>query len=202
MRPHLWLMVFMAWLLMACGTTPASRYYVLNGAVPETGAQFGQTAQQLNIGLAAIELPGYLDQTRMVRRTGPNTLSIEQFDRWTEPLDKGVQRVLAANLSDLLGARVHRLPWPRGVNQDFLLLMQVAQFDAHEDGSVVLAGTWLLSAGRDNAREERRSYRVEVASQGRDSAAVAAAMSEALAQLARQMAEVIGQETSFEGADR
>lgn len=198
MKPHLWLVILTGLLLMACGTTPPSRYYVLNGAVPGAEADFTvgnrtQAAPILNIGLAAVELPGYLDQSRLVRRTGPNTLLVEQFDRWTEPLDVGVQRVLAANLADLLDAQVHPLPWPRGLTQDYQVITQVAQFDADERGAVILAGAWSLREARSDISPERHFYRVEVPSRGDDSAAVAAAMSEALQTLSRQMADVISQ---------
>lgn len=196
MKLYLWFIPLAGLLLTACGTTPPSRYYVLNGAVPgpsteQTVGHQTQAAKALNIGLAGIALPGYLDQNRLVRRTGSNTLSVEQFDRWTEPLDEGVQRVLAANLADLLDARVHPLPWPRGMTQDYQVITQVAQFDADEQGSVILAGTWSLREGRDGTSPERHVYRVEVPSYGEDNAAVAAAMSAALQKLSSQMAEVI-----------
>lgn len=202
MRPHLWLILLTGLLLTACGTTPPTRYYVLNGAVPgpdsgESAGHQAPAAEVLNIGIAGIELPGYLDQTRLVRRTGPNTLSVEQFDRWTEPLDVGVQRVLAANLADLLAARVHALPWPRGLTQDYQVITQVAQFDADEQGAVILAGTWSLREGRGDTGPERHVYRVEVPSQGQDNAAIAAAMSEALQNLASQMAQVISQRANL-----
>jgi uncharacterized lipoprotein YmbA len=43
-------------------------------------------------------MPGYLQTKLMVVRTGANEIHFAEFDRWAEPLDEGIARMLKAAL--------------------------------------------------------------------------------------------------------
>ena len=94
-HPLAWLALLLCVSMAGCSSTPP-RYYLLN----TLDLDMQPTTESPNpaIGLETIELPGYLDRARMVRRSGKNTLSVHSLDQWGEPLDEGTQRVLAANL--------------------------------------------------------------------------------------------------------
>lgn len=209
MRPRQWLIILLCAAVVGCGTTPQTRYYILDTTPtyslerltnslerPENSPERPDREQDMaagvvNVGLGRVELPGYLDPTRMVRRTGPNTLSVDQFERWSEPLEEGVQRVLAANLSTLPGVRIYRLPTPRGLVQDYRIGLHIVRFDADEEGAVRLEGIWSLSADRNDPALAQNAFHFNVPSQGASNAAIAAAMSEALGELSHQIAETI-----------
>jgi uncharacterized protein len=87
--------------LGACASTP-SRFYVLNTlpaseTVPATAAERGPV-----IGVGPITLPKYLDRPQIVTRASRNQLALGEFDRWAEPLQDNVLRVLAQNLMLLI----------------------------------------------------------------------------------------------------
>jgi uncharacterized lipoprotein YmbA len=47
-------------------------------------------------------VPEGVDRPQMVPRTGENTVVLDEFDRWVEPLDALLRNTLVLNLSALL----------------------------------------------------------------------------------------------------
>ena len=103
MSPVLWrlALVTLGGLLLgleACTSTP-SRFYVLSSlSASETIAATAATQGPV-IGVGPITLPKYLDRPQIVTRAGSNQLALAEFDRWAEPLQDNVARVLAENLA-------------------------------------------------------------------------------------------------------
>lgn len=187
-RSFLRLFILLLATVSGCSTPP--RYYVLDSL--ELHSNRANVIGTPTIGLEAIELPGYIDQTRITTRTGRNTLAVAPHDEWHEPLDAGVQRVLAANLATLIPeAQVEREPWPRRFNPDYRLNIDISRFDANQEGAVSLAGSWAVAAGNNHDRGDYRSYDIRLPSQGNAHSDIAATMSDALAQLSRQIAEAL-----------
>ncbi len=48
----------------------------------------------LKIGLRTIEMPAYLQTKLMVIRTGADEIQFAEFNRWAEPLEEGISRVM------------------------------------------------------------------------------------------------------------
>ena len=76
-----------------------TRFYVLTvgHAVPATVTE--ADVKRWKIGLRAVEVPAYLQTRFMVVRTGTNEIHFAEFDRWAEPLDGSISRVLKDSLS-------------------------------------------------------------------------------------------------------
>ena len=76
-----------------------TRFYLLT--VPS--APPAKTAERLSkrwrIGLRPVELPAYLRTKSMVVETGANEIQFADFDRWAEPLDQGISRLMKETLS-------------------------------------------------------------------------------------------------------
>src|SRR4030095_6551025 len=63
------------------------------------------------LGVGPITLPGYLDRDQLVTRISENRLAVAENDRWGEPLEENVSRVISQNLSLLLADdKVTRFP--------------------------------------------------------------------------------------------
>ncbi len=77
-----------------------TRFYVLttSNALSQSPAAGGFA--RLKIGLRTIEMPAYLRTKLMVVRTGSNQMDFAEYDRWAEPLDEGIGRVM----KDALGS--------------------------------------------------------------------------------------------------
>lgn len=124
--------------LGACGTTPQSDYYRLSSdAAPGRG-------DSPSLGIGPIEIPEYLNRNTLIYQTGANQLRVANFERWAEPLQQGLNRVLTLNLSGRLDTQnVRPFPWPTSDRPELAVQVWVLALDASED-SVTLVAEWRL----------------------------------------------------------
>lgn len=148
------------------------------------------SASQPSLALAKPVLPAYLDRQQLVARAPGDTLTELDDELWAEPLDAGIARVLAANLSRLTGSGAIR---PSGgfvsLDYDALLELRVDRFEPDATGPVILEASWRIQpvTGDDTAFHSFRAE-IPIAAVPSTAAAQVAAMNEALARLARTMA--------------
>ncbi len=76
-----------------------TRFYVLTVPPAATERLADGEIRMLRIGLKPVEVPAYLRTKSMVVRTGTNEVHFSEFDRWAEPLDQGIGRVMKEALS-------------------------------------------------------------------------------------------------------
>jgi uncharacterized protein len=109
-----------------------TRYFVL--AAPSE-AVAPEPADGRILGLRPVELPGYLRNTRsLVVARGPNELSYREDDRWAEPLDVGLARVLRETLQVTDGVRrVVAFPFDQQ-NRDLDLTVRVRHCEGADFG--------------------------------------------------------------------
>jgi len=138
-------------LLSACvsSDTPATRYYVLNPLDPGERLDAG-SRDHLSVEVASLHLPQYLERPKIVTRSTGNRLDFAEFHQWGGNLRKNMMRVLAKNLSQLLGtADVYISPYHPHTPADFRVQLEVMKFERDPDRKVRLSTQWILSRGRD-----------------------------------------------------
>jgi uncharacterized lipoprotein YmbA len=126
-----------------------NRFYVLSAATkPSTEVRANQS---LTIGVAPVDLPGYLQSTRIAIRRGTNEIYYPENRQWAEHLDKGIQRVLASDLSSLLpSARVITSAWqPGDVKSE--VHIAIRRFDLDESGLATLECEWRIVSPDNSA---------------------------------------------------
>ncbi len=185
--------------LAGCSAGTPTRFYVLS-EMPDAPAAT-HTAQGPAIGVGPITLPKYLDRPQMVSHVNANSLAQADTDQWGGDLEDNITRVLAANLSKLLGTdRVSLYPWKDRAPVDYQVALDVARFEQDVDGSIVLDVFWSVANPTDGSPMQMRHsvYRDDGAKATFGSAggahfeAVAAAMSRDLESLSRDIAKAIG----------
>ena len=175
------------------GTSQPSRFYILS-AMPEADAKSYEMADEkgVAIGVGPVTVAEHLDRPQIIRRESRNKLDLSEFDRWAEPVQANLARVLALNLGHLLSTQqISTHPWPRTWPLDYQVIVYVWRFDSDENGRVVLRAHWMVQdkSGR-NIIAQRLADISETVPAG-DYEAIAAAQSKALAELSRDIAEVI-----------
>ncbi len=102
------------------------------------------TAARPAIAVGRPSLPGYLDSNQLVTRS-KGQLMVSKHDLWGEPLDTGISRVIASNLSRLTGS-MNIQPVESFTTLDYttLLELKIAQFEPDAANQMVLQGTWKL----------------------------------------------------------
>lgn len=184
LRTHLALTLF-AVLLSACSTTPPNRYYLLDALAI---AQAEKPADNnIRLGIGTISLPDYLNRPQLVSRGDGARLLMRDGERWAEPLDESVRRVLGENLSRLLGpGKVIFLPAPTGVDVTNRLQLEITAFETKANNEVHLNARWSLS--RTKADTSLRESRVQITIKEDGASAIVDAMNQALLQLAAEIA--------------
>ena len=180
--------------LGACaGTSSPSKFYLLTPVVEEKAP--GDRSKNLAIGIGPIEMPAYLDRPQIVSRTGSNSLKVDEFHRWAEPLKDSFTRALVQNISSLLSTDyVFVYPWQLFNQVDYRAILSVSRFDRDAAGRVILKARWVVSKGREEGRDSSfvaRESSISQAVAGEDYDSVAAAMSAAVGTLSREIAQVV-----------
>ena len=148
--PLLWLMV-LGLMLSGCGSSPPNNYYVLSAE--DFSAPNGDTPA---VGVGPIVVPEYLIRQNLVYNRDQNTLRVAGLDMWGEPLEDGIQRVLALNISGLLQTQnVRFFPWNPKRAPDYGVKVNLLQLDANED-EASLKAEWLVYRPTNHEPVKRR----------------------------------------------
>lgn len=112
-----------------------TKFFVLsNPAVPE----FESTdLAGITLGLHEVRLPVYIDDSRALAVASPgNRITYRDFERWAEPLNEGIKRILRISLTTSPAvARVLTLPFPAGVTRHYDLQITVLAAEGYDAGS-------------------------------------------------------------------
>lgn len=185
------LWTLLAVLLAAC-VPPQSptRYWTLSVVAPPTAE--ARREKPVELGVGPVTVAEYLDRPQIVRRAGDNRLVLAENDNWPEPLASLIARVLTDDLAAMLpGARVHPLPARTVPDLDYRVEVQVNAFEGVGDDRALLDARWTLLRDRDGRVLLVRRSRIERPVAGGDIGALAAALSEAVAYLARDIADAV-----------
>ena len=177
--------------LTACGSSEPSRFYTLADLPGPSETSSSNNA--LAIGLGSVTFPGYLDRQQIVVRQSRHRLEAAEFDRWAEPLKQTIPRVLAENLSFLLGSdeiyfAPQRIPRPL----DLVISVEFMHFEATARGDVILVARWEILNPNDEHR--LKGGRAVVNRSGAlpdDYESIVALLSDALGDFARILVEEI-----------
>ena len=97
--------------------------------------------------LREIELPEYLKDSRLVVRPTSHTIKFREVDRWGEPLEDGIARVLAMNLQDQFNdSRYSVFPNRRKEGLRWDLAVSFSSFERIVNDRVSLAAKWSARA--------------------------------------------------------
>ena len=181
--------------LAGCATLSAqpdpSRFFTLSSLSPDEQST-GARVQGISLGIGPVTLPGYLDRQEIVTRIAQNQIRLSEHDRWAEPLDEGVARVLSQNLASLLRAeRITSYPWPIDRRPVYHVEIELLRFETDSGQEAHLAARWTLRhMGKKDTVRYRETHLTRTA-KTRTTAASVAALSEALAGLSREIAEAV-----------
>lgn len=140
-------------LATGCSSAPPMRFYVITPlAGPAAAASAPARAPGPRVVVAAVRLPEYLDRPQLVTRSGDNRLQLEEFHQWGGNLAKDLTRVMAENLSQLLGSdAVVAAPHTLRLRPDYRVALEVLRFERAGDARVHLTAKWWLQRGADGA---------------------------------------------------
>ena len=169
-----------------------SRFFALTPlAELETSAK-NPGAAELSLGVGPVRLPGYLDREELVTRLSQNRFDVSQNDRWLEPLEENFTRVLAQNLSALLRTdKIVRYPWPANQRPAYQVEIEVLRFEPDSQQEVQLSARWAVIEVSSKQPLSVKNSRLTRPAKARSSEVLVAAMSEALGDFSREIADAL-----------
>lgn len=161
----------------------------------------------ISFGVGPVRVPPFLMRPQVVSHDGGGQLLLRDDQRWSEPLEQGMQRVLLQNLGALTGADMRNFPWTQTTVPHYALRVDVIDLDRRADGSTVLEAQWILediAAGKMLVSRRDRFSSATTASatttnttgDETDYTALAASYSDLLAQLAQRAADELNARVS------
>ncbi len=179
--------------LGGCARTASTRFYTLS-AIPadEPAVTRRQSLDGMSIGIGPVNLPDYLDRPQIVIRTSANELRLAELDKWAGSLKYAVPRIIADNLSTLLGTdQVYTFPWKSALAVRYQVIIDIARFDAQMGSHADLEAQWTVfeNDGRTPVATQKTKIRKPVTATGFP--AVVQAESEVLSELSREIGETL-----------
>ncbi|MCU7836649.1 MAG: PqiC family protein [gamma proteobacterium symbiont of Taylorina sp.] len=129
--------------LSGCASTQQSNFYHFEESVDIalTGVEKGYV-----VGVGPIQLPEYLNRPQIVTRNSEYHLNVSEFNRWLEPLNDSIIRLLVVNLSNNLQSnRVYWIPrQDRNIPLDIRIVIDIGRFDGKLGKNVSLESRWTI----------------------------------------------------------
>lgn len=175
-------------LVAACSSTPQSNHYLLTSRIVDV-----PSGTVPSLGVGPVVVPGYLNRDTLVYRKSSHQLQISGSERWAEPLEDGISRVVGLNLAELLETgSVQTFPFHPKRKPDFGVKLNIRSLDATQD-SAQLVAEWVLYHPNSGELLVRRLTRLETGlnPQTATPEQMPAAYSELLWQLSEEVAVAI-----------
>ena len=180
-----------------------SKFYLLtpttDTAAPATGST-QSTNGNFTIGLGPIKLPPYLDRPEIVTRMAPNRLELSKEDRWGESVQNGFTRSMERDLAAQAGAAIVVFPWYSTVHIDMQVQIDIYRFETDAQGTATLSAKWtILDSTGKNILYTVESNLTQPSKPG-DNTEAAAALSRTIGDLSGQIANMLQQLRTHQGA--
>jgi len=166
--------------------SPETEYYLLT-AEAEVPAKLGSAAEKQLLSVGPVLIPELLDRPQIVTRSGFRA-QIHDQQRWAEPLDTSVLRVVSENLERLYPGwtTVDHLE-PMAARADRSLRLDVRRLDGSPGGKAVLDILWQLSNSSSTSAPLSGRFQQTLAQSDASHEALARALSQGLVQLCREI---------------
>jgi uncharacterized lipoprotein YmbA len=174
-------------LLSGCSRSPRVTFYTLVPVVKSEVTEQRQVSPAVSI--ASVTLPELVNRPQLVTMIDDTRVEILEMYRWAEPLKSSIPRLLAVNLSGLLGT--DRVATPQDTpafEPDIRVSADIRRF-ASVGNSVSIDAVWSVRNIKDGTAKSGRSEIMEHAAGGYE--AIVSAYSRALAILAKDIAQAI-----------
>ncbi len=189
LAPAILLLAALALTVSCRNAAPPMHFYALT-PMDAPMADADSRAMGLAVGVGPLDIPRGVDRPNIITRTGPNTLKLAEFDRWSGTLQGDMLQVLTRNLGLLLESdRVVEFPWANFMVPEYRIPVTVHRFDGSLGGEVVLDATWAIARNATRQSLVVRKSVITEPVQGADYAALVTASSQALAELSKEIAD-------------
>ncbi len=186
-------LIFSLAALGGCARSAPVKYYILRSMQGPAPLTKTAPAQSMVLGVGPVTIPAYLDRPQIATKPSPDTLQFAEFDRWAEPLDKNLARVVADDLSGQLpNAQVCTFPWRRSIPVKYQVTLDILHLEKIQGQKVLLEANWKILGNKGKKLLLMNHSRViEPVEAGEGFSPIASAESRAVATLSHQLAAAV-----------
>jgi uncharacterized lipoprotein YmbA len=172
-----------------CSRSPRVTFYTLEPAAQVETVAAATAVPTVSVG--PVTLPEVVDRPQLVVRIAANRVDILETHRWAEPLKSEIPRLIAENLSLLLGSsRVSSYLQHVGDAADYRVLVDIQRFESSLGEAVTVEAVWSIRRATGGTQKTGRSLvREPLCVGGYDS--LVAAYGRALLVVSRDLAKAI-----------
>lgn len=128
---------------VSVSSSPSARFYTLGAIVDQANSKL--ETKGLIIGVGPVKIPEYLNRPQIVTVNKDKTLSFSEFNRWAEPLDFALERILNEDLSVMLrGATVEMFPWDLAVPVKYQVIANAIRLDNEFNEKLIFVVQWSI----------------------------------------------------------
>jgi hypothetical protein len=169
--------------------SPNPRFYMPSAiSQQEAGEKINITSGSI-IVVGPIWIPGYLDRPQIVTKDKNGNFHFAQFDRWAEPLDSALARLINENLARLLpAASIQLFPCNFAIPVDYQVIVEIVELESELDSDMGITAQWsIVSAKNRKLLLTKRSQLVQPI-KPHDYYGLTQALNKACAALSREIA--------------
>jgi uncharacterized lipoprotein YmbA len=134
----------LAVLTAGCASTSTQLYTLSSMAKPVSETSI------LTITVGPVSVPAAVDRPQIVLSVAPNQVTVDEFNRWASPLRSDIARVVAENLSLLLGSPyVSVFPLSVSVSPSYRVTIDVMRFESIPGETAKLSAIWSVRSTAD-----------------------------------------------------
>lgn len=153
----------------------------------------GQVANNLGTAeLKDVSLPQYASDQEVMWQTADGAVRSNPDNLWADSPQRAFTQSLATAISNVSGATVIGEPWPLAEPPQRTLEVRVDKALAQANGVYRLTGRYFVANKGSGAANHARSFDISVPLTSNEPSAIATALSQAIEQLARQIATLSG----------
>jgi len=128
---------------ISMSNSPTPRFYALQAIDASQVSEKFDVPSSVIIGIGPVKVPEYQNRPQIVTQDANNLITFAQFDRWGEPLEFALPRLVSANLSVMLpGASLEISPWDLAVPVKYQVIMDVVRLESRLDKDLALTVKW------------------------------------------------------------
>ncbi len=202
-RVKWWVIVYLA-LVSACAGKPLEISYYSLAPLHSLNAPSEAVASlpDLRIGVGPITVPESLKRSQIVTRSGNHRFTYSESHRWTGNIEHDISRVIAENISVLLGTeRVAAFPWGRTLTPVYRIVLDIQEFDGVRGGDADLKVRWAISDGEGRTLFTVKKSLVKHPTGGDTYDALVRAQSETLTLLSLEICEELARLAALRETD-
>jgi uncharacterized lipoprotein YmbA len=172
------------------------RYYILTSVSPTVAAP---TAIKGLVMVGPVSVPSSVARPQFVIGIAPNSVKVDDFNRWLAPLDDSIAHAVAGNLTALLGPDVQVVTAPKTnnvtapgtnySNPQYQITIDVQRFESILGKAALVEAQWSVREEGGYTLRGKTVAREDALGQGFDE--LAGALSRALAAISGDIAPVI-----------